>query len=202
MALVFFQSDPFTYPGGGIAAGVKVRVLFDGTTVLAPIYYDSAGARKPNPLRTDEAGLVDFYIEPGDYQMFANGLYFPFTVDAGGAGLEAAATAIVMSVGSPGGVGVGKGRFYNDTGRTLDLTSIRVTALNVAGGGLLVDVNKNGVSIYTAQQNRPAIAAGAGTGTVKNVGFDAGTALQDGAYMSFDVDQGTYDHLVVQAFVR
>jgi len=99
-------------------------------------------------------------------------------------------------------VGVGQGRVYNDTGRTLQVAAVRVSAVNVGGGGLIVDVNKNGSSIYTTQANRPTVPAGAGTGTVKNVGFNTGTVIADGEYITADVDQGSYDHLVVQVFVR
>jgi hypothetical protein len=201
MSLSHFLSDPFTYPGGGIAADVPVQVLQFDSVVKVPIYHDAIGTRKPNPTRTGNDGMVEFYAEPGTYDLLANGITTTVVVEPGGSP-DPAATSLVLSVGSPGGVGSGRARVYNDTGRTMILTAIRVSALNVAGGGLLVDVNKNGVSIYTAQQNRPSLPAGAGSGTVKNTGFDTGMALADGDYVTVDVDQGTYDHLVVQIFVR
>lgn len=201
MSLVFFQSQPFTYPGGGLAVNVPVRVLFADATTLAPIYHNGAGARKVNPVRTDGNGLVSFWVEPGDYDLLANGITTPVTVDAGG-DPETASTSLVLSVGSPGGIGTGRGRVYNDTGRTLYVTAVRMTALNAGGGGLVADVNINGSTIYSTQQNRPSLPVSVGTGTVKNTGFNVGAALADGDYVTIDVDQGTFDHLVVQVFVR
>lgn len=202
MALSYFLSDVFTYNGVTVADNVLARVFFAGTTALAPLYHDALGARKPNPLRTDPFGQIEFYAEDGSYDILINGLTFTVNVAGGTPQAGAASTSLVVSAGTPGGPAVGKGRVYNDLGRVLVVTSIRVTALNVSGGGLLVDVNKNGSTIYTTQANRPAVPAGAGTGTVKNAGFNPGTKLEDGAYVSVDVDQGTFDHLIVQIFVR
>lgn len=202
MALQYFLSAPFTYAGGGVAVGQKVWVFFNNTTAMAPIYHNAEGSRKPNPLKTDAAGRVEFYAEAGDYELLVNGVRFEITVDGSIAGTDAAATALILTVGAPGGIGTGRGRVYNDTGRTLEIVAVRVTAVNVGGGGLLVDVNINGTSIYTQQANRPAVPAGAGTGTVKSTSFNTGAALADGNYITADVDNGSYDHLVVQVFVR
>jgi hypothetical protein len=56
-----------------------------------------------------------------------------------------------------------------------------------AGSAILVDVNKNGTTIYTTQANRPTIAAGAnagGPGATPDV-----TTLAAGDYLTVDVDQ-------------
>ncbi|HEX7963006.1 MAG TPA: hypothetical protein VF466_00285 [Candidatus Saccharimonadales bacterium] len=55
------------------------------------------------------------------------------------------------------------------------------------GANLVLDVNKNGTTIYTTQGNRPVILAGAnsgGPGTAPDV-----TALAAGDYMTVDIDQ-------------
>lgn len=55
------------------------------------------------------------------------------------------------------------------------------------GANIIVDVNKNGSTIYTTQANRPAITAGqnaGGPGTTPDV-----TALAAGDYLSIDIDQ-------------
>ena len=55
------------------------------------------------------------------------------------------------------------------------------------GASILVDVNKNGTSIYTTQANRPVIAAGAnagGPGSTPDI-----TSLVAGDYLTIDVDQ-------------
>lgn len=63
-----------------------------------------------------------------------------------------------------------------------------VAAVNTAptGAAILVDVNKNGTTIFTTQGNRPSIAA---------AGFASSTAVPDvtafaaGDYMTVDIDQ-------------
>jgi hypothetical protein len=53
------------------------------------------------------------------------------------------------------------------------------------GSALIVDVNKNGTTLFTTQSARPTIAAG--TNTVTTV--PAVTALAAGDYLTVDVDQ-------------
>jgi hypothetical protein len=198
MAPLPFISEPFTYPGGGIAAGVPVTVLYGGTEVLASIYYDSVGARKVNPLRTSDDGKVDFYAEPGDYILRANGVDTPVTVT--GLPTGDAAYSHDLSVGGSGGPGTGTARIYNDTGRDQAVVSIRVTALDVGSGGLTVDVNIDGVSIFASPAERPTLPVALGTGTT--VVWVDPVPFLDGSYLSVDVDTGTFAHLVVQVFVR
>jgi hypothetical protein len=55
------------------------------------------------------------------------------------------------------------------------------------GSNIVIDVNKNGATIYATQGNRPVILAGAnsgGPGTVPDV-----TALAAGDYLTVDIDQ-------------
>ena len=55
------------------------------------------------------------------------------------------------------------------------------------GSSLIVDVNKNGTTIYTTQANRPTVAAAAnagGPGTAPDI-----TTLVAGDYLSIDIDQ-------------
>lgn len=76
-----YTSAPFTYPGGGIAAGVPVAVYFGDTTVLAELYHEALGAvRKANPTRTNDAGIVTFFALPGEYDLVANGVTTTITV--------------------------------------------------------------------------------------------------------------------------
>jgi hypothetical protein len=55
-----------------------------------------------------------------------------------------------------------------------------------SGAAIIVDVNKNGTSIFTTQANRPQIAAGATTG---DSGTPDVTALAEGDKLTIDVDQ-------------
>ncbi len=79
-------------------------------------------------------------------------------------------------------------RYYNDTGRTLTIGAVRASVGTApTGSSVIVDVNKNGTTIFTTQGNRPTIAASAVTSgkvTTMNV-----TSLADGDYLTVDVDQ-------------
>jgi hypothetical protein len=84
-------------------------------------------------------------------------------------------------------VGAGTARLYNDTGRTLTIFAVRATVeTSPTGASILVDVNKNGTTIFTTQSNRPTIAA-AGT-TAKAAAINV-ASWADGEYLTFDVDQ-------------
>jgi hypothetical protein len=200
MAPAVYISDPFIYPGGGVAAGVLVKVLFQGTEISAPIYHDSFGVRAPNPIRTDQDGVITFFAEPGEYTLRANGSDTNVSVLPGVVS-DDAAYSYDLSVGGAGGPGVGTGQLYNNTGRSQTVVSVRVTALDVGGGGLAVDVNIDGVTIFASPADRPTLPVASGTGTV--IEFLAEPVeLPDGSYLTVDVDSGTYNHLVVQIFVR
>jgi hypothetical protein len=68
------------------------------------------------------------------------------------------------------------------------ITGVRLTVGTApTGAALIVDVNKNGTTIFTTQANRPTIAAGAnigGPGTAPDV-----TSLVAGDYLTIDIDQ-------------
>lgn len=82
----------------------------------------------------------------------------------------------------------GAARIYNDTGTIQTITSVRATVgTPPTGQALIVDVNKNGTTIFTTQANRPTIAAGTNTsGEVTNMNI---TAINPGEYLTVDADQ-------------
>lgn len=202
MTAVPFTSAPFTYPGGALAIGVRVRVYYGGTLVLAPIYWDVNGTRKANPLRTEDDGTVSFWAEPGPYDLLANGVTTSVVVPSGGGVPPEVDKGVVLefSVASGSGAGTGKSKVYNDTGLALTLRSVRLTVDTVAGAAVILDVNKNGSTIFTNQALRPSVAAPGGTVKV----LPASTILvQDGDYFTMDVDQsGSYNDLVAQIHLR
>lgn len=80
--------------------------------------------------------------------------------------------------------GVGRHRF------PYAATILGVTAaVNTAptGASLILDVNKNGTTIFTTQGNRPTIAA-SGNATTSEPAPDV-TAIAAGDYLTVDVDQ-------------
>lgn len=54
------------------------------------------------------------------------------------------------------------------------------------GASVIIDVNKNGSTIYGTQSNRPTIAA---SGTSATVGAHTATTVTDGDYITIDIDQ-------------
>jgi hypothetical protein len=82
-------------------------------------------------------------------------------------------------------VGTGKSRIYLEGDYVVE--TVRAAA-NTAptGAALVVDLNKNGTTIYTDQSGRPAIASGTNSATGNN---PAVTTLAAGDYLTVDVDQ-------------
>lgn len=83
-------------------------------------------------------------------------------------------------------VTTGKARWYNRTGRTLTVVGCWAAA-NTAptGAALVVDVNKNGTTIFTTQGNRPSVAISGNGGTMATPDI---TSVADGDYLTVDVD--------------
>jgi hypothetical protein len=79
----------------------------------------------------------------------------------------------------------GKVRFYLQ--RDYKITAIAV-AVGVAptGSALIVDINKNGTTIFTTQENRPTIAVGANSDLTSAPDIDT---LSVGDYLTVDIDQ-------------
>lgn len=109
--------------------------------------------------------------------------------DKDSAGVERLLThaieAYTFSVTGTVAVAVGKSRIYLEGNYTVD--TVR-TAVNTAptGAALIVDVNKNGTTIYTTQTARPQIAAAANSA---NGNSPAVTTYVAGDYITVDVDQ-------------
>jgi hypothetical protein len=94
----------------------------------------------------------------------------------------------VVTVTIPGALAVGAGtlRFPVGSG-TWAITSVRVTAGTApTGSAAIVDVHKNGTTIYGTPANRPTVADGANDATG---GTASTTSVTAGDYLSVDVDQ-------------
>lgn len=98
---------------------------------------------------------------------------------------------------------IGTTRFYNDTGSTWQVVSVRAQVEEApTGAAILIDVNLNGTTIFTNQANRPQIAAGQNYGnkTTPDV-----LSIPDGSYLTIDIDSvGTITYgadLMVQIVV-
>ncbi len=78
-------------------------------------------------------------------------------------------------------------RIYNKLGSTLTIQKVFL-AVNTAptGAAIIVDVNRNGTTIFTTQANRPQIADGANTGESSSIDV---SSFADGDYLQADIDQ-------------
>jgi hypothetical protein len=88
-----------------------------------------------------------------------------------------------------GALETGEGTFpiFNDTGRTWTILAVRASVGTApVGSSVIVDVNKNGTSIFGDQLERPAIAPG--NNTSKSTGMTV-TTVDDGEYLTVDIDQ-------------
>lgn len=90
-----------------------------------------------------------------------------------------------LSVLGPVTVATGNLRLYNDTGVALAINKVRLACGTApAGSAIIVDVKKNGVSLFPTTA-KPSIAAASNTGTaVPDV-----TAWADGEYLTVDIVQ-------------
>ncbi|MEV2239534.1 hypothetical protein [Micromonospora sp. NPDC049891] len=99
-------------------------------------------------------------------------------------------------------VGTGVHRLYNDTTVVLRVAGVRASVgTPSSSGSVVVDVNRNGTTIFPTQANRPAIASGSST-SGKNTLAEV-TELGVNDYLTVDVDSaGTgAANLVVQILV-
>lgn len=87
-----------------------------------------------------------------------------------------------------GGLSVGAGAKRLPIDGTCTIIGVRLTANTApAGAAIIVDVNKNGTTIFTTAANRPTIADGANSGG-PGVAPDVST-LAAGDYLTVDIDQ-------------
>lgn len=78
-------------------------------------------------------------------------------------------------------------RWYNDSGRTLTFISARASVGTApTGSTLIVDVHKDGTTIFTTQSGRPTIAISGFTN--KSTAMDV-TTIANGSYLTVDIDQ-------------
>lgn len=94
--------------------------------------------------------------------------------------------------------GAGVNRFPMPTAGTI-VSVLAIVGTASTGQAILIDVNKNGTTIFTTQANRPTIAAAA---TISSVKTPDVTAFSLGDYLTVDIDQigsgATGADLVVQ----
>lgn len=90
-----------------------------------------------------------------------------------------------FSVAGDVATGAGSHRWYAE--EALTIVSVRASVGTApTGAALIVDVNKNGTTVFTTQANRPQIAAGTNTDLADAIDV---TSLALGDFLTVDVDQ-------------
>jgi hypothetical protein len=85
-------------------------------------------------------------------------------------------------------VTTGTYRFYNDDLESWNIAQVRASVGTApTGATVIVDVHKNGTTIFTTQSRRPAIAISGNTATPS--GAIEVTSFAAGDYITVDVDQ-------------
>ena len=94
---------------------------------------------------------------------------------------------ISFSQGGTLTTGTGQFRWYNRTGATRTIQTVTASVgTQPTGASILVDVNKNGTTIFTTQSNRPTIAVSTNE---DESGAPDVTSLAAGDYLTIDIDQ-------------
>lgn len=100
-------------------------------------------------------------------------------------GTQPSAYVPMFSRQGPLSVLAGTHRYYVEANATISTVRAAVGTAPT-GTSLIVDVNKNGTTIYGTQANRPTIAVSANTATG---GTASVTSLAAGDYLTVDIDQ-------------
>lgn len=88
-----------------------------------------------------------------------------------------------------GTLAVGSGTFKLPFTLNANLVSVQIAAgTSPTGADLVVDVNKNGTTIFTTQANRPTVPDGDADGVGSEATPDV-TSVTAGDYLTVDVDQ-------------
>jgi len=78
-------------------------------------------------------------------------------------------------------------RIPNLMGEAFTITKVGLLVTTApSGAAIIVDINKNGTTIFTNQAHRPQIASGANSGSTTSIDV---SALADGDYLTMDIDQ-------------
>ncbi|MFE7963413.1 hypothetical protein ACFU0X_10220 [Streptomyces cellulosae] len=81
MSLLEQYSETWWLPGGRLAACSLVKIYPVDSNIPADLYADRCGSQRlPNPMRTDERGVLNFWAQPGKYWVHVDGRTYPITV--------------------------------------------------------------------------------------------------------------------------
>ena len=172
------------YDCNGVGFGYNSSTVA-GTTDITPVqnWYNSTGigVYPPTGGATGPNYGLDLSFTPG------SGVLWPVMISSlKGANGPAGPTTYLWGVSGGLTVTTGTARMYNDTGASRTISAVRASVgAAPAGSAVIVDVLKNGTTIFTGGTGRPSIAAGSNTAT----GTPAVTSWASGEYLTVTVAQ-------------
>lgn len=168
------------------------RIPIEGTQTITNVGSRVVYYGGPNV----SADLNDGTLNQGDSADFTSPIYLTTVGGAASVDLSDPASDLAGSGSSAGAlipfeqpgtltVVAGRGRFRAP--KALTVVSV-AASVNTAptGASILVDLNKNGTTMFTTQADRPSIAAAA---FASAEAVPAVTAIAEGDYLTVDVDQ-------------
>jgi hypothetical protein len=158
-----------------------------GYTSGDPRKVDRSGYAKGDVLAADAAGDLTAVPVGGDAEVFTADSSDPEGVDwqpsGGGSGQR---LTVTWSRDGDATVVQGLMRWYNRTGGARTIHGVWPAAgVAPTGADLVVDVNKNGATIFATQANRPRIVVGGNGGASATPDT---TSVAEGDYLTVDID--------------
>lgn len=187
------------WPVAGLLSGFR-----NGTTGTQRLQSDSTGQTWARYWTGAAWGAFSLYVDSQDFAAkgsvqvgTANNTFAELLVGTAGqtqivdlataTGLKYASIAepYIFAVTGALTVATGKSRIYMEAAYAVETIRAAVNT-SPAGASVLVDVNKNGTTLFTTQANRPTIAA---AGNLSTVLAPDVTTFAAGDYLTVDVDQ-------------
>ncbi|GAB1641776.1 hypothetical protein [Krasilnikovia sp. MM14-A1259] len=186
-------------------AQITDLVTADGTPITQVIAADGSGAYGVGALPRFRASVLTMWAQAGsgprvlilttDLPDLIEDLQTPATPE-----IPVILPPLTVA-GAVTGPQIGLSRLYNDTGMTLNIAAIRASVGTAPTGDLVVDVRRNGASVFSTPAARPKIASGLYT-----TGRIAPTELITLApedYLSADIASGSSGgNLVIQVLAE
>ena len=160
------------------------------------------------PVRMNQPVFVDYTTDGPTIVAFTNldsvpleqiGELAPLTLKGGGGSVGVSSHQYILEIPGNFTIGVQLLRAYNRFGVSYTTLEAHLSvSLAITGSDLIVDVNKNGITIFTNQANRPRILVGQYTGLSTAISV---TPFDHGDYFTVAVEQGSGTNLAVAVLV-
>lgn len=183
---------PFT--GGPLSAGMSCLVSYQSGTPVALLIGTTAEST-PSRLEKRRKIVASDTTIPRDGGDMLKAIY---DTDDDGVVDEAEAVAWSGVTGKPNLVAIfttegdlavddNPLRLYNTLGRSVTISKVLLSVATApTGAALIVDIHKDGTTIFTTQSNRPQVAAGANSGYTTTIEV---ATWADGEYLTMHIDQ-------------